>query len=85
MKILIAMSGGVDSSVVAALVSRAIGNQVTCVFVNHGLLRKDEPEQVEEVFTKQFDEALPQRGRGDSARAYVLLARRCGGREKRLL
>ena len=40
---------------VAALVSKAIGDQVTCVFVNHGLLRKDEPEQVEEVFTKQFD------------------------------
>ena len=54
-RVILGLSGGVDSSVVAALVSRAIGNQVTCVFVNHGLLRKDEPEQVEEVFTKQFD------------------------------
>ena len=44
-----------DSSVVAALLSRAIGKQLTCVFVNHGLLRKGEPEEVEEVFTKQFD------------------------------
>ena len=48
-------SGGVDSSVVAALGARAIGRQMTCVFINHGLLRKGEPEQVEEVFTKQFD------------------------------
>ena len=54
-RVILGLSGGVDSSVVAALVSRAIGDQVTCVFVNHGLLRKDEPEQVEEVFTKQFD------------------------------
>ena len=54
-RVILGLSGGVDSSVVAALVSKAIGNQVTCVFVNHGLLRKDEPEQVEEVFTKQFD------------------------------
>ena len=44
-----------DSSVVAALCARAIGKQLTCVFVNHGLLRKGEPEEVEEVFTKQFD------------------------------
>ena len=44
-----------DSSVVAALGARAIGKQMTCVFINHGLLRKNEPEQVEEVFTKQFD------------------------------
>ena len=54
-RVILALSGGVDSSVVAALMSRAIGKQVTCVFVNHGMLRKDEPEQVEEVFTKQFD------------------------------
>ena len=40
---------------VAALCAKAIGKQLTCVFVNHGLLRKDEPEEVEEVFTKQFD------------------------------
>jgi GMP synthase (glutamine-hydrolysing) len=54
-RVILALSGGVDSSVVAALCSRAIGKQLTCVFVNHGMLRKDEPEQVEEVFTKQFD------------------------------
>ena len=54
-RVILALSGGVDSSVVAALCSRAIGKQLTCVFVNHGLLRKNEPEQVEEVFTKQFD------------------------------
>ncbi|MEI3376421.1 MAG: glutamine-hydrolyzing GMP synthase [Coriobacteriales bacterium] len=54
-RVILGLSGGVDSSVVAALVSKAIGTQVTCVFVNHGLLRKDEPEQVEEVFTRQFD------------------------------
>ena len=54
-RVILALSGGVDSSVVAALCSRAIGRQLTCVFVNHGMLRKDEPEQVEEVFTKQFD------------------------------
>ena len=54
-RVILALSGGVDSSVVAALCSRAIGRQLTCVFVNHGMLRKNEPEQVEEVFTKQFD------------------------------
>ncbi len=54
-RVILALSGGVDSSVVAALCSRAIGKQLTCVFVNHGLLRKGEPEQVEKVFTRQFD------------------------------
>ena len=54
-RVILALSGGVDSSVVAALGARAVGRQMTCVFVNHGLLRKGEPEQVEEVFTKQFD------------------------------
>ena len=54
-KVILGLSGGVDSSVVAALCSKAIGKQLTCVFVNHGLLRKNEPEEVEEVFTKQFD------------------------------
>ena len=54
-RVILGLSGGVDSSVVGALCARAIGKQLTCVFVNHGLLRKDEPEQVEEVFTKQFD------------------------------
>ena len=53
-KVLLALSGGVDSSVVAALLIRAIGSQLTCVHVNHGLLRKGEPEQVVEVFRKQL-------------------------------
>ena len=54
-RVILGLSGGVDSSVVAALCARAIGKQLTCVFVNHGFLRKGEPEEVEEVFTKQFD------------------------------
>ncbi|MDM8289507.1 glutamine-hydrolyzing GMP synthase [Slackia piriformis] len=54
-RVILGLSGGVDSSVVAALCAKAIGRQLTCVFVNHGLLRKNEPEEVEEVFTKQFD------------------------------
>ncbi|MBO4919602.1 MAG: GMP synthase (glutamine-hydrolyzing), partial [Erysipelotrichaceae bacterium] len=49
-KVLLALSGGVDSSVCAALLIRAIGKQLVCVHVNHGLLRKGEPEQVIEVF-----------------------------------
>ena len=49
-----ALSGGVDSSVAAALVTKAIKENLTCVFVDHGLLRKNEAEQVEEIFTKQF-------------------------------
>lgn len=54
-KVILALSGGVDSAVTAALVHRAIGDQLTCVFVNHGFMRKGEPESVEEVFTRQFD------------------------------
>ena len=54
-RVILALSGGVDSSVVAALCARAVGMQMTCVFIIHCLLRKGEPEQVEEVFTKQFD------------------------------
>ncbi len=53
-KVLLALSGGVDSSVVAALLIRAIGNQLTCVHVNHGLLRKGEPEQVVQVFREEL-------------------------------
>ncbi len=53
-RVILGLSGGVDSSVVAALVHRAIGDQLTCVFVNHGFLRKGEPEMVEEVFRDQF-------------------------------
>ena len=54
-RVILGLSGGVDSSVVAALCAKAIGKQLTCVFVNHGFLRKGEPEEVEEVFSKQFD------------------------------
>ena len=57
-KVLLALSGGVDSSVVAALLIRAIGKQLVCVHVNHGLLRKGEPEQVIEVFRGQMDANL---------------------------
>ena len=53
-KVLLALSGGVDSSVVAALLIRAIGDRLVCVHVNHGLLRKGEPEQVIEVFRNQL-------------------------------
>ena len=53
-KVLLALSGGVDSSVVAALLIKAIGTQLVCVHVNHGLLRKGEPEQVVEVFKNQM-------------------------------
>ena len=54
-KVLLALSGGVDSSVCAALISKAIGSRLCCVHVNHGLLRKGEPEQVCRVFGEQFD------------------------------
>ena len=54
-KVLCGLSGGVDSSVAAALIHRAVGKQLTCIFVDHGLLRKDEGDQVIDVFTNQFD------------------------------
>ena len=57
-KVLLALSGGVDSSVVAALLSKAVGKQLTCVHVNHGLMRKGESEQVIEVFGKELDANL---------------------------
>ena len=57
-KVLLALSGGVDSSVVAALLIKAIGQQLVCVHVNHGLLRKGEPEQVIEVFRDQMNANL---------------------------
>ena len=57
-KVLLALSGGVDSSVVAALLIKAIGKQLTCVHVNHGLMRKGESEQVIEVFGKALDANL---------------------------
>ena len=56
--VLLALSGGVDSSVVAALLIKAVGKQLTCVHVNHGLLRKGEPEQVIQVFGKELDANL---------------------------
>ena len=57
-KVLLALSGGVDSSVVAALLIKAVGRQLVCVHVNHGLLRKGEPEQVIEVFRDELDAEL---------------------------
>ncbi len=57
-KVLLALSGGVDSSVVAALLIKAVGKQLVCVHVNHGLLRKGEPEQVVEVFRNQMQANL---------------------------
>jgi GMP synthase (glutamine-hydrolysing) len=53
-RVLCALSGGVDSAVAAALVTKAVGTQLTCVFVDTGLMRKDEGEQIEETFTRQF-------------------------------
>ena len=57
-KVLLALSGGVDSSVVAALLIKAIGQNLVCVHVNHRLLRKGEPEQVIEVFRNQMNANL---------------------------
>ena len=57
-KVLLALSGGVDSSVVAALLIKAVGRQLVCVHVNHGLMRKGESEQVIEVFRHQMDANL---------------------------
>ena len=57
-KVLLALSGGVDSSVTAALLIKAIGKQLVCVHVNHGLLRKGEPEQVIQVFRNEWDANL---------------------------
>lgn len=54
-KVLCALSGGVDSSVAAVLIHKAVGKQLTCIFVDHGLLRKYEGDQVEEIFKNQFD------------------------------
>lgn len=54
-KVLCALSGGVDSSVCAVLISKAIGKNLTCILVDHGLLRKNEAVEVEEVFTKQYE------------------------------
>ena len=75
-KVLLALSGGVDSSVVAALLIRAIGDQLTCVHVNHGLLRKGEPEQVVEVFRNQLGANLIYRSARSSARSSSACSRR---------
>ena len=55
-KVLLALSGGVDSSVVAALLIKAIGKQLVCVHVNHGLMRKNESENVVEIFRNQLED-----------------------------
>ncbi|PKM50555.1 MAG: GMP synthase (glutamine-hydrolyzing) [Firmicutes bacterium HGW-Firmicutes-7] len=54
-KVLCALSGGVDSSVAAVLIHKAVGKQLTCIFVDHGLLRKDEGDEVETIFSREFD------------------------------
>ena len=54
-KVLCALTGGVDSSVAAVLVHKAIGDNLTCVFVDHGLLRKNEGDDVERIFREKFD------------------------------
>ncbi|MDR1409330.1 MAG: glutamine-hydrolyzing GMP synthase [Oscillospiraceae bacterium] len=54
-RVLLALSGGVDSAVTAALLSRAIGSKLVCVFVDHGLMRKDEGDEIEQYFTQNFD------------------------------
>ena len=64
-EVLCALSGGVDSSVAALLVYRAVGDQLTCVFVDHGLNREDEPEQVEETFGRHFHVPLVHVKAGD--------------------
>ena len=77
-KVLLALSGGVDSSVVAALLIKAIGKQLVCVHVNHGLMRKGESENVVEVFRNQLDANLIQprivAGSVGLKPLYVLLA-----------
>ena len=54
-KVLLGLSGGVDSSVAAVLIHKAVGKQLTCIFVDHGLLRKNEGDEVEQVFKQEFD------------------------------
>ena len=71
-KVLLALSGGVDSSVAAALLAEAVGNQLTCVFVDHGLMRKNEGDEVEaafrqvghQLYPRERGGALPRRAQG---------------------
>lgn len=65
-QVILGLSGGVDSSVAAGLLSRAVGHQLTCVFVDQGLMRKDEGDFVEETFTRLFDMNFVRVGCGDS-------------------
>ncbi len=73
-KVLCALSGGVDSSVAAVLMSKAVGQQLTCVFVDHGLLRKNEGDEVEEVFGEKGDHSLNFIRVNAQDRFYVKLA-----------
>ena len=80
-KVLLALSGGVDSSVVAALLVKAIGKQLVCVHVNHGLMRKDESENVVKIFQDELDANLIYVDATD--RFLNLLAGKCDPEEKR--
>lgn len=63
-KVLLALSGGVDSSVVASLISKAVGRQLTCIFVDHGLMRKNEGDEIEAVFGDGSINFIRTNGRG---------------------
>ncbi len=65
-KVILGLSGGVDSSVAAALLHKAIGDQLTCIFVNNGVLRAREAEVVQEVFAQQFQNQTAIRGRRET-------------------
>ena len=73
-RVLCALSGGIDSATVAALVHRAVGRQLTCVFVNHGFMRKGEPQEVHRTFVETFDINLV-----DVDASHRFLARLSGG------
>ncbi len=82
-KVLCALSGGVDSSVAAVMMSKAVGKQLTCVFVDHGLLRKDEGDQVEAIFGEQGDYDLNFIRVNAQDRFYEALAGVTGPEKKR--
>lgn len=82
-KVLCALSGGVDSSVAAVLMSKAIGNQLTCVFVDHGLLRKDEGDEVEAIFGSEGNYELNFIRVNAQERFYLKLAGESDPEEKR--